>query len=160
MLKPFAILWPKSGWTLVVNAIILSLISVRQVFIWLTMLSTRCCFENSEKTLVQKALGCSKSISPVFSILCFATVPSTLNGLIEYFSFNWAIQSVWLIVRQASLVAIHNWSAVSLIILDTIYRAIDWNLIKVSTKSVPVSIWVWKNSSLEYSVICKLNSWH
>ena len=77
-----------------------------------------------------------------------------------FFIFNWAIQSVWLIVRQASLVAIHNWSAVSLIILDTIYRAIDWNLIKVSTKSVPVSIWVWKNSSLEYSVICKLNSWH
>jgi hypothetical protein len=61
----------------------------------------------------------------------------------------WTTYSVWLIICNCTLISIYRSCTISLIISNSYtIRAVDWNLLKVCSKSIPMSIWIWEKSSL------------
>ncbi len=75
--------------------------------------------------------------------------------------FHRPIKGIRLVIWSASLIACHICWPISLIVWNPCsIRAINWNVIEVSTKSMPVSIWIWEQSSLKHLIIGRLYSWH
>ena len=73
--------------------------------------------------------------------------------------FNWTIESVRLVVRSASLVAIDGGGTISLIVSNSSsVGAIDGDLFVVGTESVSVSIGVREESALKHLVSRGLNT--
>ena len=83
------------------------------------------------------------------------------SGLSVAFVDVWCLIVVWLVVDCSSLVTIDYCRAISLSIdhLRSI-RAIDRHLFIIHTKSVPVSIRVRKQPTLEHFVVRRLNAWY
>jgi len=72
---------------------------------------------------------------------------------------HWASVGVWLVVGTAALVAVDCHEAISLIIVDSgSVRAVNWNLVKVCTKSVSMGVRVREKSALEHLVIGRFNT--
>ena len=73
---------------------------------------------------------------------------------------NWAVLRVGLIIGTTTLVSIYGGGTISLIVSDSSsVRAVDGDLIEVSTESVSVGIGVREESALEHLVCRWLNTW-
>jgi len=99
----------------------------------------------------------------IIRMLVRVSASKTSNGelsLLLAWVLNWAIKSVWLIVRCTSLVAIDGGGAISLIVSNSSsIRAVDRNLFIVGTESVSVGVRVGEESSLEHLISRRLNAW-
>jgi len=74
--------------------------------------------------------------------------------------FNWASHGVWLIIRFASGVTIHDGWTISLHVGDSSsVRAVDWNLLVILSESVSMSVWIGEESSLEHLIVGWLDTW-
>jgi hypothetical protein len=62
------------------------------------------------------------------------------------------------IVYIWSSVGAHIHKTISLIVVNSVNRAVDWNHFKVRTKSVSLGVRVGEDSGLENSVVRQLNT--
>jgi hypothetical protein len=73
------------------------------------------------------------------------SVSSSCNLELLYsssFIFNRSIEAVRFIVGSIALISVDNSWTISLIVVDAIDWAIDWNLVEVDAKSVSLGVWV------------------
>jgi hypothetical protein len=76
------------------------------------------------------------------------------------FIFDWSVESIRFIVGCIALISVGHSRTISLIVVNTVDGAVDWDLIKVDTKSVSLGVGVSEDSALKNSIITWFNAWN